>query len=473
MSFRRLLPALAALAVLPSSAAAAPVTIDGSPLNVTMDEYGALQARFDDAPNGLGEFFSPSSEVTSAGFQVVIYDDQGFNNLYGPAGNRGTPLDANADDNPDGPILSSNGNTQTLATSYTVGQNDELRVDIALSYTNGERQFSVRHNVTNTSGAPVRFSGAEYADLYFGGSDSGVGFLDEGPPRIVGGANQLTGAGGGIVEMSPQWAAYEANNLGDVSNNLRGDNGPQFSGTIVTEQVDNAAGVQWDNFKASGLAQGQSTSYDLGWRFDQFDVPPPPPVAFQSVNVDPEGVVRIKPPPGQTIPGTEGTTARAAGASRFVRVTRAVQIPVGSVVDTKRGSIGMTSAANTSGATQTGTFEEGRFRVVQPFSSRPITELRMTGGNFGSCTRNVGNRSSARTAARRIRRLRGNARGRFRTRGRNSSATVRGTDWGMIDQCNGTLTRVRSGVVRVRDFAKNRTVTLRRGRSYLARPKRR
>ena len=70
----------------------------------------------------------------------------------------------------------------------------------------------------------------------------------------------------------------------------------------------------------------------------------------------------------------------------------------------------------------------------------------------------------------RSRRLLGNTRrGRFRTRGRNSTATVRGTIWLTKDTCKGTLTVVRKGVVVVRDLRKRRTRTLRKGGRYLAR----
>jgi hypothetical protein len=68
-----------------------------------------------------------------------------------------------------------------------------------------------------------------------------------------------------------------------------------------------------------------------------------------------------------------------------------------------------------------------------------------------------------------VRRLRGSANGRFRTRGRYSAATVRGTIWDTADRCDGTLTRVQRGVVDVRDFRARRNVTVRAGRSYLAR----
>jgi hypothetical protein len=76
---------------------------------------------------------------------------------------------------------------------------------------------------------------------------------------------------------------------------------------------------------------------------------------------------------------------------------------------------------------------------------------------------------TAARSRRRIRRLRANARGRFRTRGRYSAATVRGTKWDTIDRCDGTLTTVSRGVVTVRDFRRHRTVRVRAGKRYLAR----
>jgi hypothetical protein len=38
-----------------------------------------------------------------------------------------------------------------------------------------------------------------------------------------------------------------------------------------------------------------------------------------------------------------------------------------------------------------------------------------------------------------------------------------------VDRCDGTLTRVTSGAVSVRDFRRHRTVLVRAGHSYLAR----
>ena len=64
--------------------------------------------------------------------------------------------------------------------------------------------------------------------------------------------------------------------------------------------------------------------------------------------------------------------------------------------------------------------------------------------------------------------LRGNAKGHFRTVGRFSAATVLGTNWGVRDRCDGTLTVVRTGVVVVTDFILHTNVTVRAGQTYLA-----
>jgi ferric-dicitrate binding protein FerR (iron transport regulator) len=91
----------------------------------------------------------------------------------------------------------------------------------------------------------------------------------------------------------------------------------------------------------------------------------------------------------------------------------------------------------------------------------------MAGRGPTGCRRKA--RKSGASAARRNRRLFGSANGRFRTRGRRSHATVRGTTWAVIDKCAGTLTRVTEGTVAVRDVRKRRTRVLEAGESYLAR----
>jgi hypothetical protein len=66
----------------------------------------------------------------------------------------------------------------------------------------------------------------------------------------------------------------------------------------------------------------------------------------------------------------------------------------------------------------------------------------------------------------------GSGKGKFRTDGKYSSATVRGTIWLVQDRCDGTLTKVTRGTVQVADFKRHKTVSVKAGHSYLARAQR-
>jgi hypothetical protein len=48
---------------------------------------------------------------------------------------------------------------------------------------------------------------------------------------------------------------------------------------------------------------------------------------------------------------------------------------------------------------------------------------------------------------------------------------VRGTEWLVQDSCSGTLTRVKHGVVNVRDTVRHKTIVVRAGHRYTAKPK--
>jgi hypothetical protein len=177
---------------------------------------------------------------------------------------------------------------------------------------------------------------------------------------------------------------------------------------------------------------------------------------------------------GQVLVGLRGAST-AAGDARtsqkgvtFVPLSEARQIPVGSFLDTRRGTVRLQSARDSRGTRQNGDFSQGLFQVLQSRRSRGLTDVVLKGASFARCRRaGRGKRASAAQSIRR--RLRANARGRFRTRGRHSAATVRGTIWSVQDRCDGTLTKVTRGRVAVRDFRRKRTVLLRAGKSYLAR----
>jgi hypothetical protein len=140
---------------------------------------------------------------------------------------------------------------------------------------------------------------------------------------------------------------------------------------------------------------------------------------------------------------------------------------MGSTIDTRRGRVEVTTVRNRRrNRFQEGVSHAGVFIVRQRRRDRFVTELVLR-ERLGPCPRR-GQASAARAARRR---LWGSGRGRFRSRGRYSSAAVRGTRWLVEDRCGGTLTRVTQGTVTVRDFIRDRRIVLRRGQRYFASPR--
>ncbi|MEA2273774.1 MAG: hypothetical protein QOI98_2482 [Solirubrobacteraceae bacterium] len=197
-----------------------------------------------------------------------------------------------------------------------------------------------------------------------------------------------------------------------------------------------------------------------------------PPVAGKSIVLRVvSGRVFILYPPGKG-PATFARAAIHKGPEPgFVPLKGASNVPIGSTVDTEEGRIALTSAADLRGRTQRADFYSGVFRVSQKRTAKPITELRLRSASY---SRNCGpvpssQNASAARSKKRLARLFGSGKGRFRTRGRFSAATVRGTVWLTEDRCDGTLTKVTKGTVAVFDSGLKQRVTVRTGHSYLAR----
>jgi Tol biopolymer transport system component len=152
----------------------------------------------------------------------------------------------------------------------------------------------------------------------------------------------------------------------------------------------------------------------------------------------------------------------------FVPLKGAATVPIGSTVDTEEGRIALTSAANASAATQTADFYNGVFTVTQAKAKLPVTELRLRGLPYRLSCGAVDSRAAHAASRKKLGKLWGSGKGRFRTRGRFSAATVRGTKWLTVERCDGTFTQVAKGKVSVFVRATGRRLTLRAGRAYLA-----
>ena len=220
------------------------------------------------------------------------------------------------------------------------------------------------------------------------------------------------------------------------------------------------------------LADGEIPPADSG---------PPPPAGDGSTPTpgqgEPGAAVESETPAGPKLglsvtvePGKGVVRVRRSGSSAFVALRAGSEVPVGSEIDASAGSVALTSALP-SGGIQSGQFGGGRFMIRQ--SRDGFVDLQLRGRYCASRRARSAATTSAARKPRSSRRLWGRDHGgRFRTRGSNSHATVRGTRWLVVDRCDGTFTRVTSGSVVVRDTVRNKRIVLKAGQQYLAAPRR-
>jgi uncharacterized protein YkwD len=177
------------------------------------------------------------------------------------------------------------------------------------------------------------------------------------------------------------------------------------------------------------------------------------------------GSQSVEPELGRSVvvgPAAGAVFVKTPGSNRFVPLTKRRAVRVGSVLNALRGTVRLTSASNAKGGKQTARFFDGTFRINQRRGARPVTELTLTGA-LPACGR--GARASATPSKKR--RVWGDGKGRFRTRGKYGTATVLGTRWLTEDTCAGTRITVRRGVVAVRDLRTGRIRRVRAGHSLL------
>ncbi|MBV9941970.1 MAG: hypothetical protein JO262_07585 [Solirubrobacterales bacterium] len=206
------------------------------------------------------------------------------------------------------------------------------------------------------------------------------------------------------------------------------------------------------------------------------------------------------PPPAPPTIGKTFTISPVRGIvlillrGQLVPLTGVQQIPQNTLIDARRGTLKLTTAvAGASGPahdaaaegkrrksvvkTQSGTFGGAIFKIAQAGNglvTLSIVENAFKGApSYATCkARKLGDATAAAVSGRTLQLLHASAKGRFRTRGRYSAATVRGTIWTIADRCDGTLTHDITDSVAVIDFVRHKTIILHRGQRYLAAPRR-
>ena len=265
------LAVIALCAAAASGANAAPVSLGGTPMSVYVGELGQLQAFRAGIPDGI--YYRPDSTTGDAGFFLAVLDSTnkvfGFNGNAGPHGTTDYTLGSQ------GAVTGSGTAADPLkqVTIYRTAASNALEVTQTTTYVNGSQFFTVRWDVRNTTGSAAHFKAFAAADFFFDGSDRGTGIYTQGPPQFIGGTNADTGNSGGFAEVpgTTAWSRYQALAYGAAPDEVWGKiNGaaasasPTFDDSVVAEQVDNAGGVEWDQYATgAGLANNASASFSL------------------------------------------------------------------------------------------------------------------------------------------------------------------------------------------------------------------
>jgi hypothetical protein len=261
------------------------ISFPGSPLTVSVGPLGQCQSSY---PNHGNNFYPPNGNVgdcgfflafpkagnvagvsgTSTGLQAQTY---GFNGTAGPFG---LDLYKAVEQTP----VTGSGTTAepyTETTVFSVNDVEDPTMQYALitettTYINGEPQFISTFNVKNTTkpAAKLYFRAIYAGDLFVNGDDFGTGVFLSGPPRFIGGLNAGAGVIGGFQEAPApalEWSSFQElpypNVWETVESTVEAPNA--FNKSIEPAEVDNAAGVEWDQLRESGLESGHEQSFTI------------------------------------------------------------------------------------------------------------------------------------------------------------------------------------------------------------------
>jgi hypothetical protein len=256
------------------------VTIAGNPLTVYVGPRGECQSSYvvngevqgNYFPGG-GSFFT-FSPVADCGFflafpksgagQPVSVQGQtyGFAGHAGPGGlSDFKPISQSA--------VTGDGSAGNPFSQTTVFEVEGVAlVTETTTYVNGAPQFTSTYNVKNVTAGKIYFRAMYAGDLYVAGNDHGTGVFLGGPPRFIGGQNTSSGILGGFLEVGPPalaWDSWEELAYPDVWQRIEDtdEEARAFKEGIEANEVDNAAGVEWDQLRSTGLGSGAEQSFSI------------------------------------------------------------------------------------------------------------------------------------------------------------------------------------------------------------------
>ncbi len=160
------------------------------------------------------------------------------------------------------------------------------------------------------------------------------------------------------------------------------------------------------------------------------------------------------------MPAKGTVKVKLPGAKGYVDLKAGIQVKVGTTVDARKGTVTIVGP----GKADKADFFDGLFKISQ---SKGLTTLTLT--EALDCRTKAKDEAAPRSPRRAS--CGAAARASSGPRAAYSAATVRGTKWLVQDACTTTTIRVTQGVVQAEDFVKHKKRTVRKGKTYIARKK--
>ncbi len=326
--------------------------------------------------------------------------------------------------------------------------------------------------------------------------DSGTDVLNDGLVEVAAGAQlNFTSGSDKLVNGSDGTIQPDIASAGSFGT-INLSSGAVFTpgGTILPNPVGGykpPVGTVFDVITGSSGGTFAATSSNFVGDYSQAHIiavkaePAAPPVLGKTENVSlVSGIVYVK------LPGSDASKAPAptsvAKGQGFIPLTQARQIPIGSQIDARRGTLALLAAP----ATKRGKVEkltlggaifistQSRKGLTKGLTTISLLEGAFSGApSYASCPKADADRvaadgpaaQAAKASPKVLQTLKASDNhGHFATKGRYSSASVLGTIWTTSDRCDGTLTTVQRGTVDVYDFATRKTIAVHAGHGYLA-----
>jgi hypothetical protein len=270
------------------------VSFPGSPLTVSVGPLGQCQSSY---PASGNNYFPEGGNIGDCGFflafpkagvgQPAPLQGQTFG-FFGIAGPRLSSSYTPVSQSPvtgSGTVAEPYRQTTVFKVVDSEGKEDALITETT-TYVNGQPQFASTYSVKNVTKPETKiYFRAIYAgDLYVNGNDYGTGVFLGGPPRFIGGQNTASGVLGGFQEAPAPalpWTSFQEGCWNEAPEPLRCEGAAPtdqgiwndvrstdeaihaFNESVDPAPIDNAAGVEWDQLRESGLEPGHEQAFTI------------------------------------------------------------------------------------------------------------------------------------------------------------------------------------------------------------------